>query len=195
MTWVARFLATVVMAGLLASCAAVSLRSSWKDPTVTPRPYTRILVVGVAKDEGVRRMFEEIFVSELKRRGVDAIPSFSHFPITEPIDREKIVTAVQLTRATAVIATKVSRVETIQDYGPQPVAPWDFTGNYYAGVGNPPVAVTFTEATLETKLFDAETGRMVWVANTSTFDGNQAVTVSVDLSQVIVEKLRKDGFI
>ena len=50
-------------------------------------------------------------------------------------------------------------------------------------------------ATLETVLFQVVDSAMIWSGTSTTFETKQAVTVSKDLSRLIIQSLMKAGLI
>ncbi len=62
---------------LLNSCSSSRLLSSQADPSFAKAPISKILVVGVAKDETKRRIYEDTFVDTFKKSGAQAIASYT----------------------------------------------------------------------------------------------------------------------
>ena len=68
-------------AAVLVACATTTLDGTWTRPgfggTAMSGP---VLVVGVARDETVRRLFEDAMVARLGTQGVKAIQSYAQVP-------------------------------------------------------------------------------------------------------------------
>src|ERR1039457_288472 len=77
------FIAIALLAGLSA-CVSTSLIDRWKDPTFSGPALHKVLVVGVQKDQGRRRVWEDGMVAALTHEGVQATPSYQVFPDRAP---------------------------------------------------------------------------------------------------------------
>jgi len=85
-------------AGLLAllgltGCISTSLVERWRDASFAGPPLHKVLVVGVQRDGGRRRIWEDGMVGALTRVGVQATPSYSVFPDKAPSADELAATA------------------------------------------------------------------------------------------------------
>jgi hypothetical protein len=194
--------------GLLAGCSTVQLVDTWRDANVQARRYQRVMVVGIAEQPDRRRTFEDIFVSELRSRGVDAIASHTVTPGYGKLTREELVDGVRKSNAQAVVTARVTgRQEHVEvtpgvatvgpGYIPPHAAyPHNMYGFYGAAMVTPPSVYTYVETMLEACLFDVGSSDMVWSASLSTTEtAGNLVGVSKDLSRLVVDQLRKDGFI
>ena len=199
---------------LLTACATTSMVDTWRDPNYKGKAFRNFLVVGITKDPGVRRVFEDIFTAELINRGLQATASYTVTPPDQPVTKDLLSEAVKKTGVDAVVTTRVVNVQQqtsvtpgyIDTYGagpyPYPYAypylyPQRDLYTYYGSsqVIQPPTVQTYEIATLETVLFDVADASMVWSGTSTTFETTQTVTVSKDLSKLIIQSLVKAGLI
>lgn len=197
---------------LVAGCATTSMVDTWRDPTYKGKAFRNFLVVGITKDPGVRRVFEDIFTAELKNYGLQATASYSVTPLDQPVTRELLAEAVKKTGVDAVITTRVINLQQkttvtpgyVDTYGAAPgFYPYPYRYpqrdlySYYGAtqVIQPPTVQTYEMATLETVLFDVADAAMIWSGTSTTFETNQTVSVSKDLSRLIIQSLKKAGLI
>ena len=205
-----RFVLLAVAAFLLTACATTSMVDSWRDPNYKGKAFHNFLVVGITKDPGVRRLFEDIFTAELRSRGLQATASYSVTPQEEPVTRELLAQAVKKTGADAVITTRVVDIQQqttvtpgyVENYGPgSGFYPHRYPQRdlypYYGAsqIIQPPTVQSYEVATLETVLFEVVDSAMIWSGTSTTFETKQAVTVSKDLSRLIIRSLMKAGLI
>ena len=203
-----RFVPVAVAAFLLTACATTSMVDSWRDPNYSGKGFHNFLVVGITKDPGVRRVFEDIFTAELRSRGLQATASYSVTPQEEPVTRELLAQAVKKTGADAVITTRVVDIQQratvtpgyVETYGPGSYShryPQRDLYSYYGAsqIIQPPTVQSYEVATLETVLFQVVDSAMIWSGTSTTFETKQAVTVSKDLSRLIIQSLMKAGLI
>ena len=202
----------------LTGCASVSMVASWKDQAAPPKNYGKFLVVGITENGLMRQLFEEVVASELRKKGLAATPSYTVTGMEEKQSRESLEKAVRKTAVDAVITTRVtgskrsteSRVGYVMtDRGfanpylsSYDVMPNDLYGFYgasvvsYATFDMKPVEVTnSTTFTLETNLFDTESGKLVWSGTTTTVDPKGVITASEKFSRVVITALSKEGLI
>jgi hypothetical protein len=198
---------------LLAGCASTSLQGVWKDPQYSGPPFRKLLVVGITKDGQVRRSFEDIFSAQLRARGVQAVPGYTVIG-GDKADETALAEAVKKSGADGVITTRLVAIDTRTGVSPgyvtyfgAPVYPYGYYPaphagatlyGYYANtwaVYQPPTSYTYEEATLESNLFEAGSGRLVWAGTTVTFDTKATAKASADLAGLVIEALAKDKLI
>ena len=51
----------------LASCASTQLVNQWSNPAYTSPSFKKVMVIGVTKQAGIRRTFEDEFVAAAQR--------------------------------------------------------------------------------------------------------------------------------
>lgn len=85
-----RFALLAAVAGWLVSgCApATQLTNAWVDPAYKGPPFRNVLVLGVSRNEGERRTFEDEFAAKLRAVGVKAAPGYTVLPEE---DRKSVV--------------------------------------------------------------------------------------------------------
>lgn len=190
---------------LLGGCASTSLVNQWKNPSVTPYPYQKFLVVGIANDITLRRAYENLLSEDLQKLGVQAITSIAYLPQDVKPDKEQIKSVVKQCGADGVITTRVVGVKEdtilVSQYGVgfdalngPPLDGWDLY-SFYGGIAAAPVVQDLQTAILETRLFDVKSATLVWVASTTSFDSDQQFKTIRDLAKLIAATLRKEGYL
>jgi hypothetical protein len=109
----------------LAGCASVSVTNQWRDPSFAGPPASNFVVVGIARNETTRRVFEDTFVAELHAAGVQAQPAYTQIEAGES-GKVKLTDLVRASGADAVLTTRVQRVQQKVSVSP---------GYYYGGYG------------------------------------------------------------
>ncbi len=181
------------LAVIVSACASTTLDMTWRDPTYEGRPFATILVVGSADSSDNRRIFEDILVSELKGRGVEAVASHTLIPGVGDVTRDKVVEAVKTSGADSVLSTRLVGIETkaAQVPVPSPGAGSMDLYRYYAPM-EPQTTVRqdYQVANLESNLFDAGTGKMVWWGRSQTFPTTNIGRMSRELGQNVIKALK-----
>ena len=197
----------LLVAGLLTSCSTAAIKETWRSPTAQATAYKKLLVVGVANDDNLRRMFEDIFVQTLRDHGVPAVPSHTFISDIDKADSTQVAEAAKQAGADAVIITRVaSRSEsTNYQYATGEIVsgitvmeksgPNSSTTVVMSAAGIAPHTTDFEHATLRTNFFDAASARLVWSAQSSVFESDRRATACWDLAALLVKALGKDRMI
>ena len=113
---------------VVSGCSAAHVVSQWRDPEyTTPLDVKCIMVVGVSKQAGIRRKFEDVLVERLKEEGIDAVQSYLYIPEDGPVPEDRLQDAVRRANADATLVTRLVRVErqteVVPGYYSPPVRP------------------------------------------------------------------------
>ena len=188
--------AAMLFAGLaliLSACASTILDMTWRDPTYAGRPFTKVLVVGSTDNPDNRRIFEDIVVGELKSRGVEAVASYALIANESDVKRDKVVEAVKTSGADSVLSTRLVGIETKTAVvpGQSPGAGDVDLYRYYSPL-EPQTTIRqdYQIANLESNLFDAKTGKMVWWGRSQTFPTTNIGRISRELGQNVIKALK-----
>ena len=208
MSLIARVILMVWCVVGLSACSATRVVHSWVNPQL---PHlTKIMVVGVSKGEGMRRLYEDRMSALLSERGVAAVPSYSVLPtIGVPhgelakqgeVPAEDIERAAVQCGADGVLITRMVRLAHRLDTIPAPAplwAPgwgpgWAWNGAYgpfWAGYSYDSYRVIEREfAFVETNLTVARGGELLVSVMTRTDDP----TYSADQVQGLVESIAQE---
>jgi hypothetical protein len=162
-------IATMTLAGCGGS---TKLLNTWTDPTFQTNSLKKIMVLGVARNASVRRMFEDRFVAEFTAEGVQAVPSYS---VTGDgaIDSTVIVNALMSSGCDGIIITRMTDRKTVETYYPPTTsyvgAPSAYYGGYYgyysmgySYTSSPGYTVQNEVVNLETNLYRVADSKLVW---------------------------------
>ena len=188
----------ILCLGVLSSCATTTLTGSWADPTYTGGRFRKVMIVGVARREMLRRIFENNFSSQLQARGVEGIPSGTFSPGTEQLDKDAMAAKLTELGCDGVLVTRLIDQRTQATvYPPTGYAvPMAYHGGYYAYYRgayamaySPGYVVENTTVSLETNLYDARTGGLVWSGLTDTIVSGDPAAQADELIKILVGKL------
>jgi hypothetical protein len=193
-------LAFLLLAGGVTACATNTLQGSWKDPQFTGAPLRNVMVLGVARDQSNRRIFEDNFVQALKARGTPATASYPLLPEDGVIPRDRIKQAMTQSGSDSILVTRVLRVQRNVLVTPGRAAPDyardDFQGWYSQTYSTPPPAVEkYDILTLESTLWDLRKEHVVWKGTTETTVRKDVATITGELSSALIAKMKSDGVI
>ena len=192
-----RKLAAMVVA--LATCATTSKLSNVQVAPETPREkFRNVLVIGLFKDPGARQAYETEMVKALQMAGVQAAASQPLLPIGEAPTREALERLVAERGFDGAVVGRLidarTDVEAVPPTGP--VGFYGFYGRAAPMAYSPGYLETTKTVVVETRAFrTAGEGTAVFSATSDTIDPSSATDASQSVSKVVVDELRKDGFV
>ena len=168
----------------LSSCSASRLLSTWESENIQQLDISKILVIGVSREETKRRIYEDTFTDSLLAIDVDAVPSYttSKEPI-EPTEKH-LREVIKSSGCDSVLITHVvgsSEKEYAQRYSrTMGTNDYDYYGYNRGLYGYYPYiyrsvyrGVSYTSTTkviLETSLYDVHTEKLIWSARSESID-------------------------
>lgn len=196
-------LSLILPALLLGACSSTTIKTAWKEAGYQ-KPLNKVMVLGLAKDQVIRRLFEDTLTARLRERGVDAVASAPLIPAVKP-DAKTIEAVLRKKGFDALLVTRLVSMDKETQYIPPTAYPaytpryTTFHGYYdYASpmVYEPGYMVDVTIASLETNLYDVHEGdKLVWSIVSESFNPHQTNKAVEELATVLVKKLDEDGLL
>ena len=214
-----RLLGLLLTGLLVASCSSTKTTDSWSDQSYKGQ-IKNVYIIGIAKDDLNRMIFEDNFESSLAKEGVKAIASFKdNLPTNQEIDREDIIQRMRNNSCDSVLLTRLVSQRTkgsmsggrrSYTYTPGPRS-GDLTfhklpkDSYYRSWSSyysygrinyvEPARADFVVLTVESVLYDLHTEELIWSAQLETrLEGNFENMVQTFVNEV-TRDLRKKGLI
>ena len=185
---------------LMTSCAPTKFATVWKDEAYTGGHIKSVLVVGVAQNPFNRRLFEDIFTKQFKKKGIDAVPSYSVIPTHKGINKETVLSEAEKLGTSTILAANLLGVK--EEYvhfdplGYEPVRKANSFSTYFPAVteyAHSPVSYTKIEnVRLQTNLYERETEKLVWYTVTETFRPESVQEVIDSLCSAVMKSLREN---
>ena len=210
MTYIRKFITALLLSLLLSSCSNTKFTKQWIDEDFDGQPYDDILVLAVADKMGNRQDAEDYIVKKLGEAGINAMQSYDILPKTETIDAEavgKAIDGLQLDAIIVMYATGITEEEyfvparrfgVYSGYGYGHAHYGSFYNYYphaYTYVYIPGYDNTHHVVTLETTLFDLDTAKMVWSAQSNTFAPESVDDVIHNITVLTINELKKKKII
>ncbi len=193
-----------IISFMFISCGGgTKIIGTWKNDKVAIKKIHKILVIGIAKDPWVRKMFESELKKEFADYDVEAVSSLEIVSPDEKITKEnfKLYFGKENFDAALVAHVVAENIErtTVYNYTPY-YGYYGFYGYYgsvynYAYNPSPGYVVEQKNVNIETNVFDIKSTELVWSAISETFDAKKASDVIDPLVQVIVDEMQSDGLI
>ena len=184
---------------VLTSCSATTMSAVWKDPNYQGGELKKVLVVGVAKDDAIRRLFEDEFTARLKTHGTDAYPSYSLIPSAEMLDEDTVNAKIENLGMDAVLVTRFvnRKKETVYTPGTTYYSGgwYNWYSRGYGYASSPGYYSEYEVISLSTNIYETQTGKMIRSGMSDTVTGGSAETEIKDLIDVITKSLSSDQLI
>ena len=208
------FIALTIL--LLAACApSTSLTNVRKNDMFKDRSIDSIMVLGVAKHDDVRQLFEDLFVDAFQKKGVTAVPAYKIMPENRKLTKENIMDHKEIIKETAannhlgtVLFTHLVRMgEEQKDLDGQkwdagPSRSYRDMGSYsiyvYRDVGSPGPpsrSVKRQFVRLSTSIYDTASEKLMWSASSESVDETSPDTIFNQLIKAVMGQLKKDKLI
>jgi len=169
-----KFSLTIIMISLLSACATTALEDSWTNPQLAATQVKKVLVLGIAIDEGKRFMFETEMAAALNSHGVQEIAGSNVKALRGKLSKAKVVAALKTMDVDSVVVTRLASYNIEKDYHPGYTEVWvsgvpTIYGYIPTGVHETVHNAYISETTtifLETSVFDSSDGTLIWSART-----------------------------
>jgi hypothetical protein len=188
----------------VAGCASTRVTNAWRDPGYAGPAFTRLLVLGVGHEGGIRRTFEEEFSRKLAAAGVHAVPGYQLIARDGKVPDDELRSAVVKAGVDGVLITRLVRVDVRTRYVPGHVMvmpAYGYHDSFYGYYGAswayvwPPTVEQYEVVTLETNLWDARSERLVWSAMTESFAPTDIRRATGEFAGVVIGALREQSLI
>jgi len=190
---------------LVSGCApATQLTNAWVDPSYRGPPFANVLVLGVSRNEGERRTFEDEFSARLRAAGVKAVAGYTLLPENGGVAKEVLEGVLKKIGADGAIVARVLDVDRRTAYSPGYVTVIPSVGysrGFYGFYGSamaittPPTAYQYDVVVVETSLWQTRDATLVWSATTQTTDPGELKKEIAGYADIIIGALRERGLI
>ena len=152
---------------LLAACTTTKVLDEWRNTDLTDTRFGHLMVVALFKQDQTRRMFEDEFAWQISNMGQMATRSYNLVPSLTENTSDRITTVAKAVGADGVLVIRM--VAATQNTKPEVAIPRStpmnlsgFLQRSWKDNYDPPDLATNAVTTVESKLFDAKNGKLVW---------------------------------
>ncbi len=199
-----RAAAALALVATLGGCASTRLDAVWTRPERAGQPIEGpVLVVGVARDETIRRVYEDDMVAKLGARGVKSIPSYAAVPgALGGDDHQRLLEAARKAGARYLLSTAVIGQDREVVVTQDPYWGWGFAGyrgwwGSYWGMAYPvrTDVRTYNVYVAQTALIDVAADRIDWTARSRTTEPTQVERETRVFVDLILEAMTAAGLV
>ena len=184
------------------SCGpSTKIEKSWVQPgaRVAPDPQNKVMVIALVKDETSRRVIEDELVKRIK---TPAVASYQ-FLTTEMIKAasdEALNNMITKENFTHILLMRLADIEKETSYVP------GTTTGYYGGYGmyygygaamysTPGYYTTDKNYFIETTIYSVSPNKLLWTGTTKTVNPSKVNKAVNEIADVVVAKMKQDGFL
>ena len=178
---------------LMMSCTGTEISQTQVDDGYKGAPVSNILVIAITGNEHNRRSYEKKFVARLKSVGVDALASEAALPMPPDLQlkKETILDVVRQYKNDAVIITQLIGKEKEDVHTRGGVTRMGF----FSYTRDPGYSSTNTTVRLETNLYDAKTGKLIWSGQSKTMSNDSTDQIINEVIKAVISNWQKNKLI
>lgn len=177
------------------SCSSsTQLTNIWIDDSYQTQGIKKVLVLGVAKENWKKKVYENEFRQQLIKKNVDAISAWELLPENEKLNKETFEKYFKDQNIDAVLVARAigtSTVETVYGGGASHIAV-GFYGFYFSTA-----QIYYTQSyTAEEKivhmkadLYETSEGKLIWSATSRSYEPRNTSDVIKSVSRQVVEEI------
>ena len=186
---------------IIFSCSPTSqFTNLYVDDAYKGMQFKKVLVVGMAKEEWKRKVYENEFRSLLIKHNVEVLTAWQELPKGETISKEtfyKYFSDKNIDAVFVVIAAGSKTEETMSRGGSANVYV-GFYGFYVSSASYYYSPVTTSEESvvyMQTNIYETSEGTLIWSVKSQSYEPQNTGEVIKSVSYNVVSKLAMDGYI
>ncbi|AKQ46801.1 hypothetical protein TH63_16080 [Rufibacter radiotolerans] len=202
----------VLLLFVLAGCApSTRITGTWKSPQATAKTYNRILVAALTDHARVRQTVEEHLQTYLQQHGVTVTKSMDLYPPTlrreGKVSADDLLSKIKGEGQDAILTVALVDTETETRYVPgnmvyMPMTRFAWYGTfrgyytYWAPMMYDPGYYREDKVYyLETNLYDAATEKLIWSAQTQSYNPTSLHRVAEKYAEMTVTRMQQEGLV
>jgi len=179
------------LAALAAGCASTQMTDTWTAPQAKGAEFSKVAVMAMAKDPGLRRMAETSAAQNLV--GAQAVPAYQVLGDTDLKDKDAVEAKLKSQGFQAVLVMRLAGVDERVDLAAPAFATF---GGYYGMAGpalyDPGFVQTDTIVHVISTLYSLQDEKLIWSGTSQSFDPASAQSFMNDVSKAVAKSLQKD---
>ena len=192
-------LSLFIMSFFISCSSSTQLTNVWIDDTYQTEGIKKVLVLGVATENWKKKVYENEFRQQLIKRNVDAVSAWELLPENEKLNKETFEKYFKDQNIDAVLVARAigtNTEATVIGGGASHIAV-GFYGFYFSTA-----QLYYTQGytaeekivLMKSELFETSEGKLIWSANSSSYEPKNTGDVIKTVSKEVVEEISKSGF-
>jgi hypothetical protein len=201
-----KFFAIAIAAVYLAGCGpSQKVTTSWKSPEMPNKQYKTMFILAMIENQSARNIIETDLAKAAEAKGMKVFkssevfaPSFQSGKLP---GKQEIIDKVRSLGCDAMLATALVDKQSETRYVPgtttyAPYGGYGYGWGGYYGYGmstyNPGYYTTDKTYFMETSIFDVETEKMIWSAQSEAYNPSSISKFSRDYTTILADRISKD---
>lgn len=192
-----------------AACSSTNVTNSWKHQDVEQVSLSKVMVLAMVpeKDRVLRQELEHQMVEDLEKRGFKAVSSLDEFGPKSfvGLNEKQVMQALTKENVDGIITISLQDTETNENYVPgsvryEPVAVrynrfWGYYQTFYSRYYTPGYTQHNTNYFFETNLYAVDDNKLLYSAQSQSFDPSSARQIAQDVSKAVVKDMQKNNIL
>ena len=186
---------------ILFSCSPSSqFTNHYVDDAFKGMQFKKVLVVGMAKEEWKRKVYENEFRSQIIKHNVEVLTAWQELPKGETISKEtfyKYFSDKNIDAVFVVISAGTKTEQTMTGGGASNVYV-GFYGFYVSTASfyySPQVSSEETIVQMQTNIYETTDGTLIWSVKSQSFEPRNTGEVIKTVSYNVINELAKQGYV
>ena len=202
--WAAVALLVAGVAACNKSPSSTTIQGTWKNPEYDGPALSKLFVVGVARKQANRELYETAMAEAVRQQGAEAEASFVAVGNSKRLTKSQGRAAIEAGNFDGIIFTHVLSVEDRLEYqeGKTTYAPTSNVDLYmmdydqrYETINEPGYYETKTTYNIETIVYEAATGKKLWWAVSETVQPESIDQSIRELADATAKRMKDEGVI
>lgn len=198
-----------LLAGIAACSSSTQIMGSWKSPEIEAQNYQRVVVAALTDNVLARQEVENDLQAQLQQRGIEATRSIDLFPPSAAAkagpDVNLLIERIKENGHDAILTAALVDEQTETRYVPgnmgyQPMSRFMWYGSFrgyynfwYPTLYDPGYYTEDKVYYLETNLYDVNTDRLVWSAQSKSHSPRSLRKAASQFAELTVQKMAEDN--
>jgi hypothetical protein len=194
---------------IFAACSSTNVTNSWKDKNVEQASLKKVMVLAMLpeKHRPLRQEMENEMVEDLQKKGFTAVSALAEYgpKAFAGMDEKQVMQELDKSKVDGVITVSLQDTDQSERYVPGSVRyePYAIRYNrfygyyqtFYNRVYTPGFTETRTNYFFETNLYDVNSNKLLYSAQSQSFDPSSAEQIAHEVAKAVVKDMEKNNIL
>ncbi len=192
-----KLLVPVFLITILAACGpSTKISKSWMDPSVsasTWKPFQKVLVLGLVKDDATRRIVEDKLAAQFPGRAVE---SYKYLSATDTVDADVEAKLIK-DGFDGLVYMRLANVDQSTSYVPGTTYGgfYGYRGYGYGMHGSPGYYQEDKTYNVETNIYSLQPPKLLWSGTTASMNPTKLSSTLDDIIMAVRDEFTKKGLL
>ena len=172
-------------------CASTGMSRTWTDPSAKGASLSKVAVVCMTHDLGLRRLAEDTMAWQLV--GAQAVASYRALGDLDPNQREVVEAKLKQVGFQGMLVMRIADVS--KHANPAMSGGFAFYGSLAGPIAEAPSLQTDAVVHMVSDLYSLRENKLIWSGISRTFDPASANAFMADVSKAVAKSIQKDRLV